>query len=113
MRARPAVVDSHTARHETGCGRMYVTVGHLGDGPVEFRCHLAKSGTCADVMLKTLGRVASLALQHGAPAEAVAEQLRGLTCPAGTACLEAVAAELTGCSPRASTAARRAGTSAS
>ena len=80
---RPKVLESISERVDTGCGALYVTIGHDGedDAPVEVRAALGKAGGCSNCYLESLNRVVSLGLQYGIPVEEFVKELRGHKCP--------------------------------
>ncbi|WP_161881219.1 adenosylcobalamin-dependent ribonucleoside-diphosphate reductase [Deinococcus alpinitundrae] len=55
-----------------------VTVNHLGGNPVEVMVISGRAGDEANADSEALGRVVSIALQHGVPAEALIKTLRGI-----------------------------------
>jgi ribonucleoside-diphosphate reductase alpha chain len=55
-----------------------VTVNHLGGRPVEVMVISGRAGDEANADSEALGRVVSIALQHGVPATAIIKTLRGL-----------------------------------
>ncbi|EYB66491.1 ribonucleoside-diphosphate reductase [Deinococcus phoenicis] len=55
-----------------------VTVNHLGGKPVEVMVISGRAGDEANADSEALGRVVSIALQHGVPAQAIIKTLRGL-----------------------------------
>ncbi|MEW6422245.1 MAG: ribonucleoside-diphosphate reductase, adenosylcobalamin-dependent, partial [Deinococcota bacterium] len=55
-----------------------VTVNHLGGKPVEVIVISGRAGDEANADSEALGRVVSIALQHGVPAQAIIKTLRGL-----------------------------------
>jgi ribonucleoside-diphosphate reductase alpha chain len=57
---------------------FYITVNKQYDLPVEVFISSGKSGDEANADSEALGRMVSLALQYGVPAEAVVKTLRGI-----------------------------------
>jgi len=55
-----------------------VTVNHLQGKPVEVMVISGRAGDEANADSEALGRVVSIALQHGVPAQAIIKTLRGL-----------------------------------
>ncbi|SEJ75691.1 ribonucleoside-diphosphate reductase class II [Deinococcus reticulitermitis] len=55
-----------------------VTVNHLGGNPVEVMVISGRAGDEANADSEALGRVVSIALQHGVPAQALIHTLRGI-----------------------------------
>ena len=85
-RKRPDLVHGTTTRIRTGCGPLFVTINEDDQGqPFETFAALGKAGGCAAAQTEAIGRLASLALRSGVPADQVQEHLRGITChrPAG------------------------------
>jgi ribonucleoside-diphosphate reductase alpha chain len=76
---RPAVLSGTTHRVPTRAGTAYVTVNRTEDSrPVEVFFNVGKAGSDVAAMAEALGRVASLALRHGATLGGVANQLEGV-----------------------------------
>ncbi|WP_102127770.1 ribonucleotide reductase N-terminal alpha domain-containing protein [Deinococcus planocerae] len=55
-----------------------VTVNHLGGKPIEVMVISGRAGDEANADSEALGRVVSIALQHGVPAQALIKTLRGI-----------------------------------
>lgn len=55
-----------------------VTVNHLNQKPVEVMVTSGRAGDEANADSEALGRVVSIALQHGVPADAIVKTLRGI-----------------------------------
>ncbi|MEF2278859.1 adenosylcobalamin-dependent ribonucleoside-diphosphate reductase [Deinococcus sp. YIM 134068] len=55
-----------------------VTVNHLGGKPIEVMVISGRAGDEANADSEALGRVVSIALQHGVPAQALVKTLRGI-----------------------------------
>jgi len=100
MLRRPEVLTGTTIKKLTSCGNLYTTVNYAngrtnGDDPIEIIPRLGKPGGCTAALLGTIGRLASLALQYGAPAREVRMQMVGVTCHAADimhpCCVQAVA----------------------
>ena len=59
---------------------MYIIV-NADDGQVrEVLCKLGKAGGCAAALLEVVGRLVSVALQHGVPLAVLAQQCAGIRC---------------------------------
>jgi hypothetical protein len=80
-RAIPDHVAGGTHKIHTGCGTMHFTINSDTTGPVEMFANFGKNGGCAEAYLQAVMRVASIALQYGAPMAAIAQTLKGITCP--------------------------------
>jgi ribonucleoside-diphosphate reductase alpha chain len=67
-------------RHEleTGNGKMYVIVSKYNNKPVEIFMNMGKSGQLFNVFTEALGRVMSIALQHGVPLEEIIKTMIGI-----------------------------------
>lgn len=77
---RPAVLTGETRRVVTKAGTAYVTLNrdqHTGR-PVEVFFNVGKAGSDLTAMAEALGRIASLALRHGATLGGVANQMDGV-----------------------------------
>ena len=68
---RPQKLSADTHILETGNGKMYITVSKHNNRPVEIFMNMGKSGQLFNVFSEALGRVLSIALQHGVPIEQV------------------------------------------
>ena len=80
-RERPATVSGLTHRIKSGHGNIYVTVNLDEQGkPFELFTALGKAGGCDAAQLEAISRLSSLALRAGVDAEAIIDQLRGITC---------------------------------
>ena len=79
---RPRIIPSITARVETGCGNLYVTVGLTKEGqPFEVFAILGKSGGCAACQSAALTKSISQGIRHGVPVEEYLKLLIGVRCP--------------------------------
>ena len=79
-RTRPEFVSGATRRMKTGCGDLFVTINRDEKGPVEVFSRLGKAGGCASSQGEALCRMISLALSNHVPPEAIARELRGISC---------------------------------
>lgn len=78
---RPVVVQGITSRVRTGHGNTYVTINFDEQGnPFEVLIILGKAGSCDAANMEAIGRLISLALRNGIPAEEIIDQLQGITC---------------------------------
>ena len=75
---RPEVLEGQTWKVPTGHGNMYVNLSFHEGRVVELFANIGKSGASTNAQIEALGRVISMALQHGVPASDIAKQLRGI-----------------------------------
>jgi len=76
------VLTARRERIKTGYGNMYVNIGFDDEGrPIETICNIGKSGGFTNSMVEAIGKLSSLALQAGVPAEEVVEKLDGISSP--------------------------------
>ena len=81
-RPRPKVVLGTTAKQNTGCDNLYVTINEDDKGrPFEGFMQMGKAGGCAMTQLEAIGRLVSLALRREVDVKLIIEQLRGIRCP--------------------------------
>jgi len=80
-RKRPRVTTSLTRKVDTGCGKIYVTLGWDGDYLVEVFSSLGKAGCCPRAQLQALTRSVSLGLKYGIPVEDYVDELKEIKCP--------------------------------
>lgn len=78
--SRPATLSGETTKVRTKAGTAYVTVNRdAADGsPVEVFLNVGKAGSDIMELGEAIGRLASLALRHGASLGGVAHQLTGI-----------------------------------
>lgn len=82
-RPRPQVMSGTSTKVNTGCGSLYVTVNQdENNKPFELFTQMGKAGGCASSQLEAIGRLVSLALRSGVEPKEIADQLRGIRCPA-------------------------------
>ncbi|PIW58909.1 MAG: ribonucleotide-diphosphate reductase subunit alpha, partial [Candidatus Omnitrophica bacterium CG12_big_fil_rev_8_21_14_0_65_50_5] len=82
-RPRPQVMAGASIKMNTGCGSLYVTINHdEHQEPFELFTQMGKAGGCASSQLEAIGRLVSLALRSGVEPHEIANQLRGIRCPA-------------------------------
>ena len=83
---RPSRLSADVYKLDTGRGTMYVTVG-LSDGrPVELFVQLGKGGQYLNTLTEGIGRVVSVALQHGVPIDSIVKTLIGINSDNPTWC---------------------------
>jgi len=75
---RPDELPSTTYKVTTGHGRLYITVTQLSGKPFEVFCSIGKSGYSTMADAEAIGRLTSLALRSGIPAEEIVAQLKGI-----------------------------------
>ncbi|UCH94004.1 MAG: adenosylcobalamin-dependent ribonucleoside-diphosphate reductase [Candidatus Aminicenantes bacterium] len=75
---RPDLLPSTTYKVTTGHGRLYITVTHLNGKPFEVFCSIGKSGYSTMADAEAIGRLTSLSLRSGIPAEEIVTQLKGI-----------------------------------
>ena len=80
-RKRPAVTFGATRKVKTGCGNLYVTINQDDKGEIfEVFNQIGKAGGCADSQAEAIGRLTSLALRSGVPAQEIVKELKGISC---------------------------------
>lgn len=75
---RPDALPSTTHKIQTGLGRLYITVTYLDGRPFEVFCSIGKSGYSTMADAEGIGRLTSLALRTGIPADEIVSQLKGI-----------------------------------
>jgi len=75
---RPDALTAVSHKIPTGFGNLYITVTFFRERPFEVFCSIGKSGYSTMADAEAIGRLASLALRSGIPAEEVAQQLKGI-----------------------------------
>jgi ribonucleoside-diphosphate reductase alpha chain len=75
---RPDALASTTYKVTTGHGRLYITVTYFNGKPFEVFCSIGKSGYSSMADAEAIGRLTSLALRSGIPAEEIVNQLKGI-----------------------------------
>lgn len=75
---RPKKMGADTHVLETGNGKIYVIVSKHNGKPVEVFMNMGKSGQLFNVFSEALGRVMSIALQHGVPLEEITKTMIGI-----------------------------------
>lgn len=81
-RPRPVVTTGTTAKMNTGCGSLYVTINVDDKGqPFEIFTQMGKTGGCAASQLEAVARLVSLALRSGIDVKKIVDQLEGIRCP--------------------------------
>ncbi|MGD8238363.1 MAG: vitamin B12-dependent ribonucleotide reductase [Armatimonadota bacterium] len=79
-RGRPEVTSGQTRKMITGCGNLYVTINSDDQGMFEVFAAMGKAGGCGASQNEAIARLTSLALRSNVSAEAIMEQLRGISC---------------------------------
>ncbi len=76
---RPNILKAEITRTKTGSGTLYTSVGLDEYGvPVELFINISKHGSGVSAFSEALGRVISIALQHGVPVDRIAETITGI-----------------------------------
>jgi len=78
---RPTTTQSVTCEVETACNKLHVILGSVEGEPIEVFIISGKGGECQKAFCEALGRMISLAMQHGAPLSEVIKQLKAIQCP--------------------------------
>ena len=76
--SRPNKLNADMHVLETGNGKIYVTISKYNNKPVEVFMNMGKSGQMFNVFTESLGRVISIALQHGVPMEEIIKTMLGI-----------------------------------
>ena len=77
---RPQSLDGSTIKFLTGCGPLYITVNRGCAQPAEVFAYFGHAGSCLDVCLSSLCKLASVALQAGIDPDLVVHCLKGFQC---------------------------------
>lgn len=77
---RASVTYGTNRKVANGCGNLMVYIGGSKEGVHEITARLGKGGGCASAQTESIARMASIAMQYGAPPEKVAAQLGGIRC---------------------------------
>ncbi len=75
------VLKGFTRRLKTACGEVTLTLNETEAGLCEVLSRLEKSNSCSSAPVEALSRLVSLSLRYGVPAETIAEELHGISCP--------------------------------
>jgi len=78
---RPKVLQGITVKTRCGCGDIYLTINTLEDSLFEVFVRTGHSGLCLFAQNEAIGRLISLALRSGVPAEEIVRQLKNIRCP--------------------------------
>jgi len=74
---RPQILEGTTYKKKMPhCGSIFITVNL----PLEVMMHMGKSGDCQRAWIESVGRLSSLALRYGIPAEDIVKELKGIRC---------------------------------
>lgn len=76
---RPEHLSGTTHSIRSPVGKMYVTVNEKGGSPYEVFVNVGKAGGEVTAQSEAIGRLVSMALQHGIPIEEPYRQLRGIS----------------------------------
>ena len=83
-RVQPQSCPSMTYERYTHMGHTYITVVWDDEGPdalpIAVLGRVSKANPCLGSEVEAIGRLLSIAMRYGAPIEAVAHQLYGITC---------------------------------
>ena len=79
-RTRPRITSSYTVRMQTGCGKLYVTVGRDKENVIEAFAVLGKGGNCAAAQNEAVTRAITLGMKHGIPIEEYIEEFSEINC---------------------------------
>lgn len=77
---RASVTHGSNRKIPNGCGNLMVYIGGNKDSVHEITARLGKGGGCAAAQTESIARMASIAMQHGAPPKKIANQLGGIRC---------------------------------
>ncbi len=76
----PNATESITAKMDTSCGEIHLTMGHVNGSPVHVIIESEFVGTCMYDHVNGIGRAISIGLQHGVALQEYISTLRGLQC---------------------------------
>lgn len=76
---RPDKASGYTYKMKTGMGNLYVTINEIDGRPFELFAILGKSGQSVTAKTEAIGRLVSVALQHGVPMDELIGQLAGIS----------------------------------
>lgn len=77
---RAPVTIGSNRKIPNGCGNLMVYIGGSDDNVHEITARLGKAGGCASAQTEAIARMASIAMQYGAPPEKISKQLCGIRC---------------------------------
>ena len=77
---RPRKLTGTTTKIPTGHGSLYVTLNEHDSKLIEVFLTVGKVGECVPAFTEAMGRLASVALQHGVTPAELAKQLEGIAC---------------------------------
>jgi ribonucleoside-diphosphate reductase alpha chain len=75
---RPEILDGKTHKVKTDLGPAYITINSFDGVPAELFANVGRNGSAVQTMSEALGRVVSVALQHGVAPEALSRTLYGV-----------------------------------
>jgi len=78
---RPETLEGSTTRLKTPCGSMFITMNDCDNKLCEVMLTLGKSGTCQNLLFRTISLLMSVMLQSGIPKDkivkAISKQMEG------------------------------------
>ncbi len=77
---RSDVTQGSNRKIQNGCGNLMVYIGGDDQGVHEITARLGKGGGCAAAQTESIARMASVAMQYGAPSQKIISQLGGIRC---------------------------------
>jgi ribonucleoside-diphosphate reductase alpha chain len=72
---RPEVLEGYTIRLKTPCGPFFVTLNECENKLYEIQMSIGKSGTCQNLLFRTIALLISVLLQSGISKENIAKAL--------------------------------------
>lgn len=79
----PAPFPSTTYKRDTGCGKIYITIGEKPIGKIAYvSVDMGKAGGCASASTDVLGRLIGRSLKNGVELKKIISDLIGTRCHA-------------------------------